>query len=94
MKQFSVLILFCISLTLVRAQFESNIFFQTYTSNGKVFNSTFDNNATLLASCDVAGNITILMHGWKESVSTEWTTALIGNFSNARKGCVMFMDYK
>lgn len=94
MKNLSIFILLCITLASVRAQYETNIFFQTYAPDGTIFNSTFDNNSTLLAECDVNGNITIIIHGWKESVKTEWTSALIGNFLAARGGCVMFMDYK
>lgn len=91
MKKISVLLLICVSL--VNAQFADNIFFTTFATNGNIFNSTLNNNDTFLENCDVNGNLTVVVHGWRESINTEWTHDLIYNFLNAREGCVVFMDY-
>lgn len=78
----------------ITAQYESNIVFQTYASDGSTFQSTFTNNDTLLEKCNVAEHITIIIHGWIQSLESLWTKDLIGNFSTVRKGCVIFMDYR
>lgn len=94
MSRLLIFICLCFLADIARAQYESNIFFQTYAPDGSIFNSTFDNNDTLLEKCDVTDNITIIIHGWRESINTEWTKDVIGNFSNERQGCVIFMDYR
>lgn len=43
--------------------------------------------------CDTEGKVAIVVHGWKESIETEWVSDLIGNLLAYRGGCVMFMDY-
>lgn len=74
--------------------FENNIIFYVYNVDGYQFNSTFSNNATLLEACsNGTKNVTIIVHGWGESINSVWTKAMIGNFSISRGGCVLFMDY-
>lgn len=33
------------------------------------------------------------MHGWLESIETEWVSKLIRNLQQYRGGCIIFMDY-
>lgn len=33
------------------------------------------------------------MHGWLESIETEWVSELIKNLQYYRGGCIIFMDY-
>lgn len=73
--------------------FEINIVFHGYDATGRTFISTFSNNETLLQHCGLSNNITIITHGWEESIRSIWVQAMIGNFSTIRGGCVFFMDY-
>lgn len=54
--------------------------------------SSTDANLTSFG-CDTKGKIAIIVHGWKESIETEWATDLVGNLLKHRGGCVIFMDY-
>lgn len=74
-------------------EYETNIIFRTFNANGVEFNSTFDDNVTLLANCQPADNYTIIAHGWTESINSIWPRSLIAEFLKARAGCVFFMDY-
>jgi len=76
-----------------QAEYELKITFYTFNINGFIFNSTFDDNTTLINSCSVSGNFTFIIHGWRESINSTWPNATIGNFSSFRGGCVFFMDY-
>lgn len=35
----------------------------------------------------------IIVHGWLESIETEWVHDLVENLQRYRGGCVIFMDY-
>lgn len=91
----SLLITFyCCLVALVSANlYETNIIFRAFNSNGVQFNSTFSNNATLLANCNPSENYTVVVHGWGESIQSIWPMSVIENFLAARAGCVLFMDY-
>lgn len=43
--------------------------------------------------CHTEGKVAIVVHGWKESIETEWVSDLIGNLLEYRGGCILFMDY-
>ena len=74
-------------------KYEKNIIFYTINSKGDWMKSNFNNNDTLLAHCNASENWSMIIHGWRESVNSTWPKAMIGNFSQARGGCVFFMDY-
>lgn len=76
-----------------RNWFETNIVFHGYSATGRSFISTFGNDETLLQYCSPSENITIITHGWEESIRSIWVQPMIGNFSSFRGGCVFFMDY-
>lgn len=74
--------------------FEKNIVFHGYKETGGTFTTfTFSNHATLLHACSIRKNITIITHGWAESIRSVWADAMIANFTSVRGGCVLFMDY-
>lgn len=75
------------------AQYEQNIIFYGYTSNGSQFITNFSDNDTLLELCDPSENYTIVVHGWTESVLALWVHPLVQNFNETRHGCVFVMDY-
>lgn len=82
-----------VHLILSQNSFENNIIFRGYNDIGFEFNSTSSDNATLLQACSISKNITIIVHGWGESILSVWTQAIIANFTSVRGGCVFFMDY-
>ncbi|CAO1409365.1 unnamed protein product [Diamesa serratosioi] len=43
--------------------------------------------------CKVDEKVSIVIHGWKESIEAEWVPVLIRNLQHYRGGCVIFMDY-
>lgn len=77
-----------------RNWFEQNVIFHGYDSYGRTFTSTFSNEETLLKYCSISDNVTIITHGWEESIRSVWAQHMIGNFSSVRGGCVFFMDYE
>ena len=76
-----------------QAQYEGNITFYVINSNGDWMTSNYTDNSTLLTHCNASENWSMIIHGWRESVNSTWPKAMIGNFSQARGGCVFFMDY-
>jgi pimeloyl-ACP methyl ester carboxylesterase len=54
--------------------------------------TTFDRDLTE-SGCDANGNFAVVVHGWKESISTPWVMDTINNLRFYRGGCVIFMDY-
>lgn len=54
--------------------------------------STFDKDLST-NECDANGNFAVVVHGWKESISTPWVMETINNLRYYRGGCVIFMDY-
>jgi hypothetical protein len=54
--------------------------------------SSTDANLTSLG-CDTKGKLAIVVHGWKESIETEWVEELLENLLLYRGGCIIFMDY-
>lgn len=83
----------CFTSVHLQTVFDENIVFYVYNASGYQFSSTLSNNDKLLETCNVSSNITIIVHGWGESIESVWTKAMIGNFTSARGGCVLFMDY-
>lgn len=61
-------------------------------SAGKQFTSTDDNNLTELG-CKSSGKYAIIVHGWQESIETEWVDDLVHNLLEYRGGCIIVMDY-
>jgi hypothetical protein len=44
--------------------------------------------------CDTQrGNFSLIVHGWKEDINSEWVLDTISNLTHIRGGCVLFMDY-
>lgn len=76
-----------------QVQYETNIIFYGFASNGSKFTTTFTDNDTLLEFCDPSENYTVVVHGWTESILSLWVAPLVANFNGTRHGCVFFMDY-
>lgn len=43
--------------------------------------------------CVVNGEFTMIVHGWKEDITTPWVNEMVQNFLSLRGNCVFFMDY-
>lgn len=86
-------LLTAVHLNLSQNSFEKNIIFHGYDETGSNFISIFDDDLTLLHACNVDKNITIITHGWEESIRSVWTQEMVANFTSVRGGCVFFMDY-
>lgn len=54
--------------------------------------TTFDDNLTALG-CNSSEKVAIVVHGWTESIETDWVSELIMNLRKYRGGCIIFMDY-
>lgn len=67
-------------------------FIQFQSSDGDSFVSTFRDNLTELG-CNSSEKVAIVVHGWLESIETEWVPDLINNLLQYRGGCIIFMDY-
>lgn len=54
--------------------------------------SSLDGNLTQLG-CNASEKYAIVVHGWQESITTEWVHDMVGNLQRYRGGCIIFMDY-
>lgn len=54
--------------------------------------SPFDDNLSR-HGCITGGEITMIVHGWGESIATPWVNEMAQNYLSLRKNCVFFMDY-
>lgn len=86
------LTLLLISIVTVFGDFEDTITFTAFTKNGDQFVTTFDDNLTELG-CDASEKVALIVHGWSESIETNWAPELIKNLRVHRGGCIIFMDY-
>jgi dienelactone hydrolase len=43
--------------------------------------------------CNSSEKYAIIVHGWLESIDTEWVHELADNLQRYRGGCIIFMDY-
>lgn len=57
-----------------------------------MFNSTF-NESLSARGCNPRGKFAIIVHGWLESVRTDWVQDLLSNLTVFRGGCIVVMDY-
>lgn len=65
-----------------------NLFFFRHS---KSFISTF--NSSIINRCSREEVISFVTHGWRENQNTLWVNHTIGNLTEIRGGCVIFMDY-
>lgn len=63
-----------------------------FSRDGNEFMTSFDDNLTDLG-CDSNDSIALVVHGWLESIETDWVSELISNLREHRGGCIIFMDY-
>lgn len=54
--------------------------------------SSFDSDLTQLG-CNSSEKYAFVVHGWLESIATDWVHDLIENLKRERGGCIVFMDY-
>lgn len=54
--------------------------------------SSLDNNLTQ-AGCNSSEKYAIIVHGWLESIATDWVLQLVENLKLYRGGCIIVMDY-
>lgn len=54
--------------------------------------SSIGNNFTELG-CNSSEKYAIIVHGWLESIETDWVSELVENYRRFRGGCIIFMDY-
>lgn len=74
--------------------YENNMIFYTFNSQGSQMNFTFANNNSFLQMCSNNSNWTIVSHAWQESFRQQaWQQSVVDSFVKFRGGCVMFMDY-
>lgn len=43
--------------------------------------------------CDIDDKLAFIAHGWKENINVPWAKHLIGNLTEIRGGCTIFIDY-
>ncbi|XP_055539950.1 lipase member H-like [Wyeomyia smithii] len=51
-------------------------------------NSDFASNG-----CNPTEEFTVVVHGWREGINTEWVNEMMPNMTAYRGGCIMFMSY-
>lgn len=74
--------------------YEANIHFTTWNSQGATLNFTSANSDAFTQMCPPPANWTIISHAWDENFQKEaWTQSIVNSFLEFRGGCVMFMDY-
>lgn len=73
--------------------YEGNLVFMVWNSQGTKMNLTTNNNATFVQMCPPTSNWTLISHAWHENFQKEWPQSMVDNFLKLRGGCVMFMDY-
>jgi acetyl esterase/lipase len=54
--------------------------------------SSFDNDSAL-RGCQPNEKYAVIVHGWLESIKTDWVDDLVENLLRYRGGCIFFMDY-
>ncbi|CAG9808811.1 unnamed protein product [Chironomus riparius] len=86
------LFLLLVSIIAVFGDFEDSITFTAFTKDGDNFVSTFDDNLTE-RGCNSSEKVAVVVHGWGESMETNWVNDLIKNLREYRGGCIIFMDY-
>ncbi|CRL05724.1 CLUMA_CG018754, isoform A, partial [Clunio marinus] len=50
-------------------------------------------NELIQSGCNSSEKYAIVVHGWLESIDTDWVHVLIDNLQRFRGGCIIFMDY-
>lgn len=78
-----------------QANFDVNSRIELFSSSDRtrqVGITTFDKDLSE-HGCKANGNYAIIVHGWRESISTPWVSDMIANLLLYRGGCVIFMDY-
>ena len=43
--------------------------------------------------CDRSDKLAFITHGWREDIKTNWVKDMIGNLTEIRGGCIIFIDY-
>lgn len=71
--------------------YETKISFHFWNLTGS--QGVWNNNQTLLESCDPEANFTIIIHGWRENLDAPWLQTVVDAFLANRGGCVFYMDY-
>lgn len=71
-------------------EYETNVKFVLF-NKGHSSMSSF-NRSIAEEGCDVGGNFSIILHGWMGS-SGQWIPDLVGNLTQQRAGCVIFMNF-
>lgn len=66
--------------------------FTKLSSEGEQFTSTADNDLTQMG-CNSSEKYAMIVHGWLESIATDWVGDLVHNLLKYRGGCVVVMDY-
>jgi len=87
------LVVACKSASNSSNEFERNIKFYAlnYTSFGWELDDS-DFNSTI-RGCDPNGNLSMIVHGWTENLSTTWIKMVASNLRRHRGGCIYCMDY-
>jgi len=63
-----------------------------YNQAGVTFNQTLT-GSEMKAHCPPGSNVTLIIHGWTESITRYWVDDMVKGFRKNRGGCVLFMDY-
>jgi hypothetical protein len=85
------LVLLLISLALGLCSYEKNIVFSVFKSAVKV-NLAFSEKLSD-KGCLTTEKLALISHGWLESISSDWAKHMIGNLTEVRGGCIIFVDY-
>jgi len=60
-------------------------------TGGKFFQTL--NGSEMNDYCLVTDNVTLLLHGWSETITAYWVADMVNGFLINRAGCVLFIDY-
>ena len=55
--------------------------------------SSLDDSHITQLGCNSSEKYAIIVHGWLESIATDWVHDLVENLLRFRGGCIIFMDY-
>lgn len=79
-------------LSLGLCAYEDNVVFTVFRVNSTGVNLASGEKLTD-KNCSISEKLAIVSHGWLESIHSDWAKHLIGNLTEVRGGCVIFVDY-
>lgn len=71
--------------------YEDNIRFIVFKNSER--SSLFPNHTLADKGCKTSEKLAVITHGWRESIHVTWVADMVGNLTEKRGGCIIFIDY-